>query len=392
MKQIVFWKGLTFIACCLAYFSCRQTPLTAAATYTYIKPSYSDIKLLPQADTLHFLLGERTYNAIKSFNYFKHNGAAFISFYDRGSKSINIYNFLSENLVNRIPLRKWVNSSKLDKASVYIKNFDSIFVTTNKALYLLDSTGAVKKRIDFPNDPDKLGYFSNTTPAVINGNLLYIGIKPFIDEKSLKAHKEWRVLYGIDIQHGSKKRYYSLPDIYQKNLYGYAFLEYSYCFNARGHFVFSFAADTNIYETDLNDYHIAYYGKSRFQNASILPVTKEDLRREDSFKFYSLRDSYGPIFFDPYKKRYLREAKQKKGEAEYLANTSGKKRSIIIFNEDFKIIGESEINGDFSLSSVFFTPDGRIYTRVKISDEHALHFVRLAYQEAQENPVKLAQH
>jgi hypothetical protein len=193
------------------------------------------------------------------------------------------------------------------------------------------------------------------------------------------------------MQKGSKELYYQLPEIYQENLYGYSFLDYSYCHNDRGNFVFSFAADTNIYETNLKDYHVAYYGKSRFQAGPIKPVTKEDLRRDDSYKLYALRDSYGPIFYDPYKKRYLRQAKQKITEADFLAKNTSKKRTVIIFNEQFKIIGESETDDQFSFSSIFFTESGGIYARVNPGDEHALHFARLVYEEGENDPVKLAQ-
>ena len=395
LQRVVSGRWMAFILCCVANLCCQQKPPAVKiikATYSFLEPAYDNIRLVSSGDTLNFALDEHTYNTVGSFSHFIHNGTAYIAFYDKGSKSFSVYDFASQQLVRRIPLKKWVNSTKLDKASMYIKDFDSIFVTTQTKLYLLDSTGTEKKRFEFPEESDKRGFFSNVAPPVMVGNMLYMSIRPLIDEKSVEAQQKWRVLYGINVQSGEKERYYQLPETYQKNLYGYSFLDYSYCFNDRGNFVFSFAADTNIYETNLKDYHRAYYARSRFQSGPIKPVTKDDLRHDDSYKLYTLRDSYGPIFYDRYKKRYLRQAKQKISEADFLAKNTSKKRTIIIFNEQFKIIGESETNEQFSFSSLFFTKDGGIYARINPADEHALHFVRLVYEEKTDDPVKLAQH
>jgi hypothetical protein len=173
--------------------------------------------------------------------------------------------------------------------------------------------------------------------------------------------------------------HYSLPVIYKKGLYGRRFLQYSYCYNDKNNFVFSFPADSNIYESNLTDYHISYPGKSRFQQGSIEPVSRKSLENDEGGKEYTFRDSYGPIYFDPYKKRYLRIAKQKVSKEAYVAKTTSRKSSIIVFDEHFKIIGEFICSDDYLLDTIFFTPDGGMYARINPKDESALHFVRLAW-------------
>lgn len=390
-----------FFEICLAFSlfiftgtGCRDassTP-TIASHFEFIEPSYNNIQLRVQQDSLHFPLNEHTFNAIRSLNYFQHQNATFLSFYDRGSKSINIYDFNSKRLVKRIPLIKWLKSSKLDKASVYIKNFDSIIVTTLNSLYLLDSTGTVRNEMKFYEDNDKKATITTTTPPVLKNGIFYLGTKPVLDDKSLSAHQQWRVLYGFDMEKGTRDLYYSLPEIYQKNLYPYPYLEYSYCVNDRGNLVFSFPADSNIYETNLTDYHMAYYAKSQFQKAPIQPLPKDYKNSDDAFKQYSLNFTYGPIIYDPFRKRYLRQAKQPISEADFIAKKGLRKKSILIFDEHFKIIGEHEFKDEFSLGSLFFTADGRIYARTKGNDEYGLHFVRLAYAEDQGDSTRLQQH
>ncbi|WP_315816506.1 hypothetical protein [Paraflavitalea speifideaquila] len=65
-----------------------------------------------------------------------------------------------------------------------------------------------------------------------------------------------------------------------------------------------------------------------------------------------------------------------------MAKKKERERSLIILNENFKVIGESVLNdGLDAFKSIFFTPDGGIYIRIKAEDEQAIHFVRLEYSD-----------
>lgn len=390
MKQIIFYAGLFCIGILLLHSSCRETPMGIISTYKYIEPAYQNIGLKPQSDTLHFPLGEYAYNKIRSFNYFTHKGKPFISFYDRGSRSIYTYDFADQRLVHTIPLKKWFIGEEFKKASTFVANFDSIFIISDNRLILLDSSSAIKKTIDLFEAPEAKAFSDNETPVVLINNMLYMGVQPALSETSLKGQRKWRVMCVFNLQNGTKELQYHLPTIYQENLYGYSFWEYSYCINDQGNFVFSFPADTNIYETNLADIHNAYYAKSRFQTMPITPVSEKLLNNHESFKEYSIRDSYGTIYYDPYKKRYLRLAKQKINETDFIAKNRIRKKSVIILNEEFKIIGESLLDDKFEFRFIFFTPEG-MYARVKFSDEQALHFIRLDYDDAQNDSLKIVQ-
>ncbi|SDG48878.1 protein of unknown function [Chitinophaga filiformis] len=381
-----------FIIICSVFISCHKKESVVRADYRYIAPVYGDIRLNPTEDTLCFILAEHTYKRIESLNLFKNRDSTYMSFYDRGSKSISMYNFYSGRLIKRVPLYTWIRSSKLDKVSVFVKNFDSIYITTMTTLFLVDSTGKVKRGIKYSEDLGRRPYTTTTSPMLFRGNMVYIAVKPAINDKSLDAQRRWRTLYEFDMNNQTKTPYYSLPDIYQNGLLGYAFVDYGYCMNNRGNFVFSFAADPNIYETDLANYHVAYFGRSKFQKGEIETVSKEQLQKEDGYKVYSLRDSYGEILFDPYRKRYLRLAKQKMSEADFQSKSGRKKRSIIVFDETFKIIGESGINDDFSFNFLLFLDDGAIYTMAKSRDGHELRFVRLLYTDDKSAKMTLTQY
>jgi len=381
---------IKLISISVIFIGCHPKENIVQATYKYIEPVYGEIKLAPVEDTLRFPLNEHTYKRIEALNLFKDHSTVYLAFYDRGSKSLNIYDFYSSRLIKRTSLYSWIKKKKLDKASLFVKNFDSIYITTMSSLYLLDSSGVIKKKMEYPEDLSRRPYITSTAPAIFKGDMMYMMVKPSINDKSLEAQRQWRVLYEFDINNEKKTRYYPLPDIYQNNFWGYAFVDYGYCVNDKGNFVFSFAADPNIYETNLSNYHVAYFGRSKFQKGDISPVSKELLQKEDGYKVYSLRDSYGEILFDPYRKRYLRLAKQKMTEADFQSHTVRKKRSIIVFDENFKLIGESPLDTDLSFDFTLFLDDGSIYTMAKTNDENVLYFVRLVYNDEQNARVSLA--
>ncbi len=387
MKQCWILRSIIYIVVVsVVHCGCQQTTGEPKSIYKYIEPTYGNIQLATTRDTLSFQLDDTTYNAIKSFNLFLHKGTEYISFYDQRSETINVYNFETKKLKGKISMKNWFKGHSLYKTSTYVKNFDSIYVTNLNTLYLFDRHGKKKWGIDFPGKTDVArAFFDNTCQPVFKDGQLFAAVSPGVDYNSLEKMKKWKVLYQFGGENNKARLHIDLPDIYWHNLYGSQFIKYNFCFNNQGHFVFSFPADTNIYVTDLKDYYVAYYAKSRFQKEAIAPLKKDQLQDDIAFKQYKLRDSYGPIFFDPYKKRHLRLAKQKFREEDYKTNEQDRKQTVIIFDEKMHIIGESALPDGLSFSSLIFSANNSMYARVNGADENALHFVRLEYKELPDN-------
>jgi hypothetical protein len=376
-----FWAwAIIFI--CLLLINCQGKQVPSATIVEHMLPTYYKIELITKLDTLNISLNQSLYNEIKSFNYFTHNYTPFLSFYDQKSESVALYNFKSMQLVKVIPIKKALKKKNLFHASVYTFNFDSIFVAEYADLYRIDSGNNIKEKNHFIGEKQSMAYFATPLPVVVHDGQVYMGVRSWVNENRLKDIRRWKLLYAFDLQNKKQELHYQLSDIYRKGLYGKRFMEYNYCFNDKGRFVFNFPADTNIYETDLNDYHVGYYAKSRYQQGNIEPVSKEALERDEGRKEYTLRDYYGPIYFDPYKKRYLRFVKQKVSKEAYESKSYDRKISVIVLNENFQIIGEFPFKKDYDYETLFFTPDGGIYARVNPKDENALHFVRLAWSDA----------
>lgn len=280
-------------------------------------------------------------------------------------------------------IKKLIRSRDIRKSAVYYYSQDSIFIIGEKKIFLLDSSGIVKDSIIYEDNKLRTAArFETDRPVFLKNNMLFVGSRiSHSQSKTLDGIKATRILYEFDLHNKTVNQRYELPKIYSKELYGGDFIDYSYCVDGKGNTVFSFPADSNVYQTDLETTINEHYGQSEIRNFRITPVPATELTRSMSgFKSYLMRNSYGPIYYDPKNKRYIRTVKLKISEEEFNANVRQKKQRITIFDENFKIIGESDIDNGISLGSVFITTDGKIYGRVKREDEYAVHFVRMEYQ------------
>lgn len=378
----IFSLPIIFIWLCICCSNERYEGNELLPTYRFLIPDYSQQGIHTTVDSMHFTLDPDTYNAIRSFNVFSQEGIQYISFYDERSQTINIYDFGKQSLVKRLSLKEAFQGSRLYKTTVYCQNFDSIFVNNKFSIYLLDTTSLIRDSISFKTDPEfAWANFENTAPLIINDGTIYAAVRPYVDEKSLKAMRQWKVLYKFDFDRNTANLYYHLPVFLQQDFYGHRFMDHSHCINNHGNFVLSFPADTLLYETNLRDLHFSYSAKSMYQKDHISPVTKQALLNDEGGKGYMLRDSYEAIYFDNHLNRYLRLARFKVSESDYQSGNRKRKQSLIILDENLKIIGESLIDSSISLKELFFSNDGSIFARVSYQDEYAIHFVKLKYAD-----------
>lgn len=374
----IFFLGASLLSC--------QNNTEPGLRYT--KPEYRPIVLSASGDTISFALSDSTFNNIRSLNYFSSDESDYIGLYDKMSISYSVYDFNSQKMVKRIRLDSCIPHKRLEKhTTVFCRNLDSLFVINELTMYLLDRALTVKDTIDFQTDPIMVfGSFGTGRPPLVLNDRIYLAATPFLSRRKKRDIKKWRLLYQIDMKEHSTDLLFKLPKRYLDSLYGYYFFDANYCLNNSGRVVFSFPADSNVYEFDLRDGHCAAYNaKSIFQKGDINAVPREEFVGEDGAeKAFLLRDSYGEIFFDPFRKRYLRIAERHITEREYQLGERTKKRSVIFFDENFKIIGETAFPADIALSTLFFTQDGRMYTRSRDHDKSKVSFVRLEYNEGRD--------
>jgi len=353
------------------------------ADFHYLPPEYSNVKLVLTADTIHFPLDDNTYNNIRSFNLFFDGGVEYVSFYDKQSLSVNIYDVASQTLKKKLLLQECLPGRPLEKhTTTYCKSLDSIYVINNIFLYCLDGKGVLRDSIIF-DAGSILAFpgFDKKTPPLFKPPFVFLAAKPYLSTSKYKELKKWKVIFKVNLETKKTELIYSLPEVYFAKKYNAYYFDNGYCINDKGNFVFSFAADTNIYETDLDNYHISYYGKSYFQNSDIPTLDSGEVGDAKEFrKSFLIRDSYDAIYFDSFNRRYLRIAEHKISESEYVEKKYNKDKSVIVFDEHFRIVGESKIDSSLSWNTIFFNRKGELYVRVKAGDEQVLHFVKLHFE------------
>lgn len=384
-------KFIFFLFLLLILFNYCTRPVNIIKNeYRHLPSDYDSISIFSRPDTLQFELDENVYNQIKSFNIFTQNSTSYISFYDRRSQSVNIYSLTDQRHYKSIGLKELYNNHQLYKTSVFIKNWDSIFIINQFNISLYDSSGSRKFKIEFPKEPynSAAEFDSNKLPIFI-GNNLYALSRNRVDYRSINALRDWQVLYSFNLEKRSVQLHYHLPELYQTFLYGEYLLNYNYCYNNRGNFVFSFSADTILYETNLRDYNRSYFARSLNQQTPITPLNKQELKDPEMLKEFYIRDSYGSVFFDPFSKYYLRLVRHKLTLEEFHSKKR-QRRTVLILNENFQIIGESVWPEDADFDSLFSTPDGKLYARTKLNNENKLYFVQFDYQTSNNNPISLA--
>jgi hypothetical protein len=292
------------------------------------------------------------------------NGNDYFAYSDLVSHSILIYDFKKGQLIKKIRFPKdGPNGMGEDQLFCWFKNFDSIFITSQYAIYMADTNGTVKRKYDLMNNSRKIGLqarFSGFMPFIINGTNAYFSVLPDLSPTNMAQMKDWPAAAKLDLVSGKISLDYFLPEQYSKGIYGGNFLYPYFCYNQQnGKFVFSFSADNNLYQTDLDTVNTSFSGNSKYISGEIKPAGKAATESsEERTRFSLFSDSYGPVYYDPYRNKYLRIAEQKLDDANFQAKKWSKKKSVIILDEHFNITGESDLDPNINVYSFFFTPGG----------------------------------
>lgn len=366
----------------ISYVQC-QSDAKAVNHYSLI-PDYSSVSLTPTQDTIKFRYDSTFYNSIRSFNYFSDSTRHFLALYDKSSLCINVYDIESEKLYKKICVKSFLPYKNLQsKTTVFVHDLQNIYIINLLSLYKINSSGTIMDSIQLQSEPVlSLPSFSNTTPPVFMGkNNLYITADPILKRTRMSDIKRWNILYQIDFEKRRATTFYPLPKTYSDNRYDEKFFMNGYCLNNKNRFVFSFAADTNIYETDLKGYHTSFFAKSYYHTQAIQSLPQKTPGDEAvGKKQFLLSDSYGPIYFDPFAKRYIRVVKYRLTEEELRAKQRTKRQALLILDESLKIIGECPIGEAIDVNAFIITPGG-IYAHLIHPDEYAFYLIRLNYQE-----------
>ena len=363
---------------CICLFACQNSPKESTATY--------DVGLV-ESKKIVLPVDENTYYLSKSMFQFEEDDKEYLQFgnFEKRQHEILIYDIESESLHKRIPLEK-EGPNGLPGIYGCIRFFDSkTFLVSQYGIgrtAIIDGEGNVLRKYDMKQSTDKInrrglwvdsrfGLSFFYTPSFIKDSILYFCNELFIQYKiNQRLDRDvWKTIpmfNSLDLKNGHIHTLpINYPDIFEDDVRspaggGY---EITYDYNYKQErLVCSLTGYDSIMVTDDLKQVRWYNGKSRFLK-SIRP------RVYEANGFDWLKESkggikYHNIMYDKYRDVYYRIAEF---PYEFKANESpfddpkGREFSIIIFDKDLNIIGETKFPGNKYLYKMSFVGRDGLY-------------------------------
>lgn len=248
---------------------------------------------------------------------------------------------------------------------------DSFIVVSQQTLKLsiinskTNLTRTISLEPNFKNNLFSNPQASTTNPIIIENGLIMIGgfLGNKVDiGKSLPIDLN-NLNLQIDLTHNKIAATLSYPEIYNGKLWGGNMLSYYRCYNEDlALMAYSFPADHEVCIVDNGILKLKHPAGSRFFDR-VLSLKSSDLDYASRERYFLTTPSYGPIYYDKYRKVYYRFAYQAVPQEDLIANdpsrNSIKHASIIILDQRLRKIGETLLpRFDYTETMSFISPQG----------------------------------
>ncbi|MDR0795647.1 MAG: DUF4221 domain-containing protein [Tannerella sp.] len=309
------------------------------------------VTLIKSEKTLSFQLDSETKSVILAlFPYTDPDGKEYLTFQNARKNEILFYEMNTGKFLYKIKPYLEGPDGVGRLLGYHIKDLNTIYLTNRDrkpVFVVIDSTAAVKERINYGKDVNGMGLRSYASmssiyqPIIEYDNKLYhtVGLSRFAEPNpaTFTFDLNTKEIKALPFEHPV------FPVSYKKDRLAGLEEEFSRCFDGT-HFIYSYHFDESIYVTTPD--HLS---------ARKIPVKSRYVREVEftellpsgpTFKSDLESSHYGNLYFDPYRDVYYRLAypKNEVEETGYfidLLNYGRKVFSIIILNRDFQIIGET---------------------------------------------------
>ena len=334
------------------------------------------IKDLVEAKKITFPIDENTYYLSKSMFQFEEEGKEYLYFgnLEKKQHEIQIYDIEKQELYRRIPLEK--EGSNGVPAISGIKPFgdSNVFIAFQNnvgLISLINGKGIVLKRYairtnngSFVYCGDGFSYFHN--PSFCVDSIIY-----FVHslEKPSMRKEEWKDLTmftSLNLRNGQLEwSPIHYPSIFDRNIKnpagGYRFT-YDYNYN-QNTLVCSFTGYDSLMVTS-NLKQIRWYnGKSKYLK-NMRPKLEEAAEGIQALVKLTEKPQYHNIIYDKYRDVYYRFVElpyELSNNESPFGDPTGREFSIIIFDKDLNIIGETKFPGNKYLYKMSFVGKDGLY-------------------------------
>ena len=352
------------------FISCQDSPKESTATY--------DIGLV-ESKKIVLPVDENTYYLSKSMFQFEEDDKEYLQFgnFEKRQHEILIYDIESQNLHKRIPLEKeGPNGVPAIYGCIPYFNSKTFLVSQHNigSTTIIDGEGNVLRKYNIrqPQNRNRLwadcryGLSFFYTPSFTKDSIVYFKNGIFTQRMNREVWKTLPMFNSLNLKNGQIHTLpINYPDIFEDDVRtpaggGY---EFTYDYNyKKERLVCSFSGYDSIMVTDDLKQVFWYNGKSRYLNRMRPKVYEAD-------GLSWLRDAiespaYHNIMYDKYRDVYYRivELPYELKPNESLFDTpKGREFSIIIFDKDLNIIGETKFPGNKYLYKMSFIGRDGLY-------------------------------
>lgn len=343
---------LLLIILSIILYSCHNTPQSTIGSY--------EISLV-ESKKITLPIDENTYYFSKRVFQYEENKKEFLFFgsFEKGAYEIILFDLEKECVHKRVPLNKKGPNAvpTIIGCRPFMDSNEFIaFQPGMQRISILDKNGNILKYYSTdPKDGRFITYIdgiSNTfMPTFINDSIVYFSSRP--QKPNMESH-EWSnvpLFSSLDLKTGKiDQSLVCFPSIFKQDVkhlsMGWEFLyDYNY---KQNRLVCSFTGYDSLMVTD-DMHNIKWYnGKSRYLKRQY-PKLYEAGNLLQTLTKMKENPSYCHIMYDRYRDVYYRFAEM---SYELQSNESpfddpkGREFSIIIFDKDFNIIGETKFPGN----------------------------------------------
>jgi Domain of unknown function (DUF4221) len=297
---------------------------------------------------------------------------SYLTLFDEVSQNIYIMSLNQNKIIYQIDFKNKITKDNTLE-SIYLHNFDSIFIQQSNSISLIDTKGLEKFNI-FINQSNRRNmtmsnksyglplYFDTITNKLLIGQ--YCSSCGFNDKKYFQQN----IKVALDL---STKKFKEIPfsfsNKYQQGYYGFANTAYHIMNDSFS--IFSFQADPNIYVYNMKNGNLSVKGGQSSFHSSINELSLTD--KNDSNKkmaHLTLSPLYLEILWDPYRKLYYRifaKAQLERNPDGSYNSWRNKPRVLMVFDENFSLVTEIALDKTFIFFPIFVAEKGLYINAMK---------------------------
>ncbi len=347
-------SAIVIIVLTYLFFSCEQQGESSQSLYLY------DLKV---SETLKIPIDSTTNFQSLYLDYYQDptTQKKYLAYLSVTDSDIHFYDLERKNLGFKIETQD-DGPEKVNSIDAFlIKNLDSVYMVSavSNIASLINQRGKLLKTYNLNFSPLHVFVWVDNYKrlAFLTSNKLIIHKAPFLyTNKPGIWDYNIGFAYHTDVDSVRVDSIFKYTGLPSQKIHGGAHTRFGFTADDRGNYIYSFCMDDTLYITDFQGDTQKYQAKSKYVGE--IPAMKENASNDEVRIFYMTQYAYRHIIYDSFRKVYYRFVLHPTDETSKDFD-HGKPFSVIILNENFKKVGETQIFKEkYAYTNFFVAPEG----------------------------------